>query len=151
MHKTVITDASCFIILHKIEKLDLLQKVYGSVSTTPEVALEFAEPLPDWVTVDFVLDRKYVEFLETLVDKGEASALALAKEVESPFLIIDDLKARRLATKLNLKYTGTLGVIHKSKQMGVIEKIKPVLDLLLATNFRIADRILEELLLRNNE
>lgn len=151
MPKTVITDASCFIILHKLEKLDLLQKVYGSVSTTPEIALEFAEPLPDWVTVEVVLDRKYVEFLETIVDKGEASALALAKEVESPLLIVDDLKARKLATKLNLKFTGTLGVINKAKQMGVIEKIKPVLDQLLATNFRIADRILEELLSRNNE
>jgi predicted nucleic acid-binding protein len=125
--------------------------VYGTVSTTPEVVCEFAEPLPAWVSVKAVLDRKYVEFLETIVDRGEASALALAKEVELPLLIIDDLKARKLATKLNLKYTGTLGVIHKAKQMGVIEKIKPVLDQLIATNFKIADRILDELLLKNNE
>ncbi len=73
--------------------------------------------------MEVVLDRKYVEFLETIVDRGEASALALAKEVELPLLIIDDLKARKLAAKLNLKYTGTIGVIHKAKQMGVIEKI----------------------------
>lgn len=151
MHKIVISDASCFIILHKIGELDLLKKVYGSVLTTPEIAAEFGEELPDWVLIKQVKDRKYIEFLETIVDEGESSAIALAKEMESPLLIIDDLKARKLATKLNLKYTGTIGVIHKAKQNGVIEQIKPIIDKLQATNFRISDKIVNELLKRNNE
>jgi len=151
MHKIVISDASCFIILHKIGEMDLLRKVYGSVSTTPEVAAEFGEKLPNWVLIEQVKDRKYIEFLQTIVDEGESSAIALAKEMESPLLIIDDLKARKLASKLNLKYTGTIGVIHKAKQIGVIEQIKPIIDKLLLTDFRIADKILEELFKKNNE
>jgi predicted nucleic acid-binding protein len=47
------------------------------------------------------------------IDLGEASAIALAKEIESLLLLPDDLKARKLAAKLNLKFTGTLGVIYK--------------------------------------
>ena len=151
MHKIVISDASCFIILHKIGEMDLLKKVYGSVSTTPEVAAEFGEVLPEWVVIEQVKDRKYVEFLQTIIDEGESSAIALAKEMESPLLIIDDLKARKLASKLNLKYTGTIGVINKAKQNGDIERIKPIIDKLIATNFRIADKILDELLKINNE
>ena len=114
MHKIVISDTSCLIILHKIGELDILRKVYASVTTTPEVAVEFGYELPDWIHIENVKDKKYQEFLETQIDWGEASAIALAKEMEDPLLLLDDLKARKLATKLNLKFTGTLGVIHKA-------------------------------------
>lgn len=85
------------------------------------------------------------------IDLGEASAIALAKEMESPLLLLDDLKARKLAAKLNLKFTGTLGVKHKAKQIGAIEKVKPLLDKILATNFRISANIIQELLKKNKE
>lgn len=111
----IISDTSCLILFHKIGELDLLQKVYESIVTTPEVAQEFLEKLPEWIRVESVKDKKYQEFLETQVDWGEASAIALAKETESPLLLLDDLKARKLASKLNLRFTGTLGIIHKAK------------------------------------
>jgi len=85
------------------------------------------------------------------VDWGEASAIALAKEKDSPLLLLDDLKARKLASKLNLRYTGTLGVINKAKQLGVIENVKPILNKLLATDFWISENIINELLRKNNE
>lgn len=66
-------------------------------------------------------------------------------------LLLDDLKARKLANKLHLTFTGVLGVIHKAKRMGIIPKVKPLIDKLLATNFRISDSIVEELLKLNNE
>jgi len=66
-------------------------------------------------------------------------------------LLLDDLKARKLAVKLNLKITGTLGVIHKAKQIGVLENVKPIIEKLQATNFRISGNILDELLRKNNE
>ncbi|OQX73256.1 MAG: hypothetical protein B6D64_14075 [Bacteroidetes bacterium 4484_276] len=57
----------------------------------------------------------------------------------------------KLAKKLNLKFTGTLGVINKAKQLGVIERIKPIIDKLLSTDFRISANIINELLRMNNE
>jgi len=151
MHNIVISDTSCLILFHKIGELELLHKVYDSVSTTPEVAHEFAEQLPEWINIEKVKDKKYQEFLETQVDWGEASAIALAKEKDSPLLLLDDLKARKLASKLNLRYTGTLGVINKAKQLGVIENVKPILNKLLATDFWISENIINELLRKNNE
>ena len=85
------------------------------------------------------------------MDPGEASAIALASEFADVLLLLDDLKARKLATKLKFKITGALGVIHKAKQMSVIEKVKPLIDKLLVTDFRIADQIIEEILELNNE
>ena len=66
-------------------------------------------------------------------------------------LLLDDLKARKVATQLKLKITGTLGVIHKAKQMSIIEKVTPLIDKLLKTDFRIADDIIKEILRLNNE
>ena len=46
MHKVVIADTSCFILLVKINEIELLRNVYASVYTTPEVAAEFRFDLP---------------------------------------------------------------------------------------------------------
>jgi predicted nucleic acid-binding protein len=151
MRRIVISDTSCLILLDKIGELDLLRKVYGSVLTTPEVAEEFLEALPEWVMIESARDKKYQDLLETQIDRGEASAIALAIETESSLLLLDDLKARRLAKKLNLKFTGTLGVINKAKQIGAIDNVKPLFEKLKSTNFRISDNIIEEMLRRNDE
>lgn len=46
MPKTIVSDTSCFIVLTNIGELDLLQKVYGQIITTVEVADEFDATLP---------------------------------------------------------------------------------------------------------
>jgi len=151
MHSIVISDTSTLILLHKINEFDLLKGVYGKLITTPEIANEFGEQLPDWITVQSVKDEKYKKFLETQVDRGEASALALASEFEDVLLLLDDLKARKLAAKLMLKTTGTLGIIHRAKQMAIIPKVKPLIDKLLLTNFRISSEVVNEILRLNDE
>ncbi len=151
MPDIVISDTSILILFHKIGEFDLLQKVYGKLITTPEIAKEFGETLPDWIKIQPVSDKKYQNFLETQVDYGEASAIALAAEYNEVLLLLDDLKARKLATRLKFKITGTLGVIHKAKQLAIIDKVKPLIDKLLLTDFRIADNIVDEILKLNNE
>ena len=151
MPKIVISDTSTLILFHKIEEFSLLQKVYGELITTPEIAEEFGEILPDWIKIQSVSDKKYQDFLETQVDYGEASAIALASEYEDVLLLLDDLKARKLATRLKFKFTGALGVINRAKQMSIIDKVKPLIDKLLLTDFRITDNIIEEILKLNNE
>ncbi|HOO83770.1 MAG TPA: DUF3368 domain-containing protein [Prolixibacteraceae bacterium] len=151
MPKIVISDTSTLILFHKIEEFNLLQEVYTELITTPEIAEEFGEKLPDWIKIQTVSDKKYQNFLETQVDQGEASAIALATEYDDVLLRLDDLKARKLATQLKFKITGALGVIHKAKQMSIIDKVKPLIGKLLQTDFRIAENIIEEILQLNNE
>lgn len=147
----VIANTSCLVILEKIHELSLLHKVYNQVITTPEVQLEFGKPLPDWILIEAVKDKKYQRFIETQLDLGESSAIALASEKEESILILDDLKARKVAKRLGFKFTGTLGVINKAKENGIIEKIRPYIDKLKSTDFRISEKVIENLLLRNNE
>ena len=138
MSKIIISDTSCFIILSKIEQLEILQQLFNNIVTTPEIADEFGESLPDWVEIVSVKDKYKQQLLEIQVDRGEASAMALALEMENPQLIIDDYKARKLAKTLQIDYTGTIGVLFLAKQKGIISAIKPVLDKIKETNFRIS-------------
>ena len=151
MPRYVIADTSVFIIFDKINQFDLLKDVYQKVYTTPEIAKEFNKVLPKWISIESPLDSKYQELIKTQVDIGEASAIALAMEHDNSLLILDDLKARRLAKRLNIQFTGTLGVINKAKSSGYISSIKPLLDKLQETDFRVSDNIIKDLLRRNGE
>ena len=75
----------------------------------------------------------------------------LALETPDSTLILDDYKARRIAEKLNLYYTGTIGVIIKSKLMGIIPSIKPILGKIRKTDFRISVEIELQALNEANE
>ena len=149
--KTIVSDTSCFIVLQNISELDLLRKVYGEVLTTETVAEEFGEDLPEWVKIESPKDKVKQLLLELQIDKGEASAIALALEIQNATLILDDRKARQVAEKLALEVTGTLGVIIKAKHKNIIASIKPLLDKLSATNFRLSKAIEEEALRQANE
>jgi predicted nucleic acid-binding protein len=141
MQKTVIADASCLILLDKINELDLLQKLFGEIYTTPEIALEFGNPLPVWVTITQAKDKNYQTILEAHIDKGEASAIALAVEYHNCTLIIDEQKGRKFALELGLNITGTFGVIIECKLSGHISSVKPVLAKIRQTNFRFTETL----------
>ena len=141
MPKTIISDTSCFIILTNIGELDLLRKVYGQIVTTPEIAAEFGETLPDWVEIATVTDKYRQQLLEMQIDRGESSAIALALETPNSTLILDDYKARKIAEQLGLVYTGTIGVIIKAKLNGIIPSVKPLLEKIKQTNFRLSAEI----------
>ena len=80
MPDTIIADTRCFIILNNIGELLLLQKLYEQVVTTIEVSNEYGESLPEWIEIRRVGNNFRQQILELQVDKGEASALALALE-----------------------------------------------------------------------
>lgn len=114
MPDVVIPDASCLIVLDKVGEIDLLRRLYTNIFTTDEVAKEFGKSLPSWIGIRSPKNDKYVIVLTAIVDPGEASAIALSLECDDPLLIVDDLKARKLAERLGLTFTGTLGILVKS-------------------------------------
>ncbi|MDE5430447.1 DUF3368 domain-containing protein [Elizabethkingia meningoseptica] len=141
MHRVIISDTSCLIILSKIGELDLLKKVYKNIVTTTDIASEFGEKLPEWIGILKVTDLRKQQILELQLDKGESSAIALAIEIPNSTVVLDDFKARRIATQLGINFTGTIGIIVKAKLNGVIPSIKPFLEKIEKTNFRISNEL----------
>lgn len=146
MRKIIISDTSCFIILTNINELDLLKKVYGKITTTIEVATEYGETLPNWVEIEKVNDVYRQQLLEMQVDKGEASAIALALETPDSTIILDDYRARKVAERLKLNFTGTMGVIIRAKIKGIIPSVKPLLAKIKQTNFRLTEDLEQQAL-----
>lgn len=151
MHKTIIADTSCFIILSNIGELELLYRLYREIVTTSDIAFEFGETLPEWVQIINVTDKSKQRLLELQLDKGESSAIALALETKDSIVILDDIKARKIAGRLGLNYTGTIGVIVKAKLQGIIPSIKPIIIKIKQTDFRLSTEVEMEALRQAGE
>jgi len=145
-----ISDTSCLIVLDNIDMLFILKELYENIFITQEVLKEFEKPIPEWIKVREVNDKKYLKLLSTFIDLGEASSIALALEKEDIILILDDLKARKLANKLNLQITGTLGVIVSAKNKHIISSLEEVLNKLKKAGFRISKELENEILKYEN-
>ena len=59
--------------------------------------------------------------------------------------MIDDAKARKIAEKLLIKLTGTLGVLTKAEKEGVVESFYQVALELRKAGFRVSEAIIEGL------
>lgn len=151
MQKVIIADTSCLILLDKIGELKLLNKLFGQIIITQEIALEFKKELPDWFAIQEPTNKIYQKILEASLDKGEASAIAFAIEQVNCLLIMDDYKGRKYAEQLGIKITGTLGVIIDAKLSGHIKSVKTLLDKIKMTDFRLTTELEKKTLEKSNE
>ncbi len=146
MPRVVIPDTSCLIVFDNIDGFNILREVYKDILTTPEVLNEYGVALPKFIKVVSVKNKKYQNFIETQLDIGESSAIALAAEIKNSLLILDDLRARKIAGQLGFNITGSLGIINKAKKMGVINKVEPYIKKLIDSGFYISEKVINELL-----
>ncbi len=120
--------------------------MFSNISVTQEIQIEFGGELPEWITIKKVEDVKRQNILELDLDSGEASAIALALENEQVLLLIDEKKGRGIAKKLGLVVMGTLGVIIKAKDKQLIDSIRTQIDKLQEVNFRISERLVNQVI-----
>lgn len=81
-----------------------------------------------------------------MLGSGEREAIALAAEIGVGQIVIDDGPARRVAAALGLRVIGTAGVVLIAKQLNLVPSVRPVLESLLATGFRLQMDVVERLL-----
>jgi predicted nucleic acid-binding protein len=142
----VVSDTSSIILLDKIGEIEILNKCFDKVYTTPVVAREFGILLPVWITVQDTRNKIQQEKLNAIMDAGEASVLALASEIGDCYVLIDDNKARRYAEAISQKYVGTLGLLLRAKRFGVIPAVRPLLEKIRRTDFWVSESLYELIL-----
>jgi predicted nucleic acid-binding protein len=146
MQRIIVADTSCLILLQKIQQLSLLRELFVEITITTKVAEELNMALPDFIKIQEPKDPNYFKILRTFLDEGEASVIALALEQEDCLLIIDETKGRKEAKSLGLTITGTLGVLLLAKEKKLIKAIKPLIQKIENTNFRISKALIEKAL-----
>lgn len=72
-----------------------------------------------------VVDDVVIDPSLPLLDAGEVAALSLAQTVEARLILLDERKARRIATRMGLPVAGTLAVLLRARQQGLITAIRP--------------------------
>jgi predicted nucleic acid-binding protein len=72
-----------------------------------------------------VVDGVEIDPALPLLDAGEAAALSLAQSIGARLILLDERKARRIATRIGLQVAGTLAVLLRAKQQGHIAAIGP--------------------------
>ncbi|WAL61801.1 DUF3368 domain-containing protein [Thermocoleostomius sinensis] len=159
----VVSDTSPINNLAAINHLHLLNQLYGTVFIPEAVYRELTDPnfsvagatevqTFDWIQTCAVSDCTLVEALSSELDIGEAEAIALAVEIQADQVLIDERRGRLVASRLNLRYTGILGILVEAKSKGLIAEVRPLLDALInEAGFWVAEPLYNSVLQLVNE
>ena len=131
----VISDTTPIISLIKIDKLFLLQKLFGKViipqavydelvsnpKYTNEAVIVYNSP---YISIVKIEDRQSVDKLRysSGLDIGESEAITYSNLVNADLLLMDELKGRKVAKQLGLSITGTIGILIQSFDESFLNK-----------------------------
>ncbi|MCP4404746.1 MAG: DUF3368 domain-containing protein [bacterium] len=132
----VVSNSTPIISLATVGQISLLETLFGHVSIPREVERELKShryPGHDdidqpWCETKDVQGMLYVGFLYHDLDRGEAEAITLAKELHADTLIIDERTGYMIAKQQGLHVIGTLTVLLLAKQQGYLSSVRPILD-----------------------
>ena len=151
MPEVVISNTSPIFYLHRLRRLDLLQKLYQEIIVPKAVVAELeagrrqGEDVPEidsyeWIKIRAIRSPQILG-LSTDFGPGETEVLALALEESDSLAIIDEKLARKIARLRGLRVTGTAGVLLKANQEGHILAVKPFIDRLQEIHFHLSDNV----------
>ncbi len=154
-------NTSPLLYLHQIGQLDLLAGLYAKVHIPPAVEAELQAGAERGVNVPDTATLLWLQVMPLLSDKsiplvmdlgrGEAEVIALGLEQPGSRLILDDSLARRIARLQGLQFTGTLGVLVKAKQVGLLSAISPAIVALRKAGLWLTDELVNEVLIQADE
>jgi predicted nucleic acid-binding protein len=154
----VVADTSPLNYLLLIDAIELLPSLYEHVLIPQEVHNELLQPktpakvrtwassLPAWCEVRSIVSAPDAGLAE--LDPGERDAIQLALDTGIDILLIDESVGRREALRRNLLVTGTVAILEKGAQRGLID-FHVALSRLDQTTFRLSARVRSEFIERN--
>ena len=71
------------------------------------------------------------------LDDGERSALALAL-LRGAVVLVDERRGRACAVGLGLQVLGTLGLLVRARDQGLVERVRPLAEALLVSGYHLA-------------
>jgi len=157
----VVADTTPLNYLILIECEEVLAKLFTRVlippavlrelqdSGTPEVVRQWTEKLPAWLEVRPAQERS-AGALPVSLGAGEREAIALGAELHADLLLVDDREAREEASKHGLRILGTLGLLERAAELGLVS-LPETIERLGGTTFRIARALVEDALRRDVE
>lgn len=136
--RKVIVNSTPLIALCKINRLELLKELYGEITIPEAVFLEVTAKNDAvkrkllesgaWIHVQTISDNSDKRMYKAKLHDGEVEVMILAQEIKADLVIIDDNAARKTALYLGLPLTGTIGVLLRAKEAGLVSKVMPLVE-----------------------
>ena len=157
-----VVDTAPLIFLAKLHRLELLQlgadviyippAVLSELRAVPDEATQAVERvLGKWIIKRACRQRRQLDLIAQSVDLGEAEVIALALELGTTDVVLDDLDARRFARKAGLQPIGTIGLLLAAKRHHLLESVQPEIIALKAAGFRVSQTLVERVLAEAGE
>jgi uncharacterized protein len=129
----VVADSSALVALACCDSLELLADLFREVRVPEAVFRECVVPAkPESRRLEtFLRGRVLAVEFEVLpsvgsgLGPGELEAMALYRELSADRLLADDSRARKAALALGMEVVGSLGVLVRAKQLGLLEAVLP--------------------------
>lgn len=148
----VVADSGPLHYLILLDHADLLHRFYDEVVvpeavaaelstlSTPLIVREWISRAPSWLSI-VPVESDAVQAVTDDLDPGERAAIALAGTMHADLLLIDEAAGRAEAKRLNLRVTGTLGVLRAAAERGLVD-VPELIVRLKATTFYADDSLL---------
>ena len=157
----VISDTTPIISLLKIDRLDLLEKLFGGVQIPKGVFAELtgnprfkteadAVQKSAFIQVVSEIDEDYVSLLRRSagLDLGESEAIYLSDSGKADLLLMDEARGREVAMRMGIRVMGTIGILTLAHEDGLMskEEIRSAIEVLRDSGRHISERLYEQLL-----
>ncbi len=142
----LIADSSALIALAVIDKLEILEELFGEVYVPRAVYNEVSHQSKGeskklaYYCKDKVLDIVSDINLNITLGIGESEAIILYKEKNANFLLCDDKKAKKFARNFGVNVIGSLGILLKAKEAKLILEVSPLIEKLKLSQIFIDDK-----------
>jgi uncharacterized protein len=162
----LIVNASPLIIFGKLNKIDILKKIYTHIEITNSVYQEVVVNgikinSRDAFIVKNYVDNRYIKIIKLnnvykdkakkiqtiyTIDIGEAETIALALQLNRKEVMIDEMAAREAAKSAGVKPIGSLRVLLLAYKAGLIDKddIKKMIYGMESSKYRFSPQVLIE-------
>jgi len=158
-----VSNTTPLIGLAAIQRFDLLQHIFGEIHIAQAVydeavvagrevgGAKHEVSAATWIKTIHIKDRSAVKALLNELDLGEAETIVLARELGANWVLMDEKKGRRKLTQLGLQKIGTVGILLKAKQVGLLSAIRPELEKLHRRGFSLSQSVIDAVLQQAKE
>lgn len=153
---SIVCDTTVLLYLSRIGHIDLLPALFDGVWVPDAVRLELdmgrllrrdtVDPRDlAWLTQASVSREMMSALPSNRLGPGEQAVIAFAHS-QGVIAGLDDLQARQLAEALGLRVAGTLGLLLRAKQMGIIPAVRQLVDAAIAEGFHMGPALYRDVL-----
>ena len=161
----IVSNATPLIYLAKIERLDLLRKIYREVFIPKEVEVEVVKKGKEMKKRDAFLVEKAIQegWLKVLdakivripieLESGEMAAISLAKNLKINEILMDERSGRAAAELVDLLPRGTIFVLLKALENKdiTLDDFLEILAELIGQGFRLNEEVYIEVVRKARE